>query len=437
MPCVDKFQLSGGQRQKSHAGRDKHSLLIALAELVVGIHEHLLQTLASPGVIVDQGLGNHHKQGRRNTLSGHVRDHHGQMVLIHQEKVVEIPSNLLGRVHGRVDIELRLVREGREDPGQHIRLNLGGHVQLRADSFLLGRHPGQIVHIGVQVLLHFLHRFRKIFNLIPRADRQFLDGGFLFPAHAFLVRDIGGGGRRQLIDRADNFAVYKIHHKRHHRQGGHGKSRAELKQEGVPVVHHLLHGNVHHHIADHSAVLIHNRRSGGAQPAKIPGIADIGGKPSERVLKHRLILIIEHFPGPDGAHAVALVGVHHIDSRPGRRIGGDNIQVQNIVHPLDIPQLLQLPAVIPILHAIKERKILLPPLLRLLVPQTGAAVNPQNLIRVTPHIRFIHGCGHGPRQIHGMVGVVGIHHPRIHLIPHQNSGNGKCRRHQQHNRRHL
>ena len=71
-------------------------------------------------MVFDEGLGDHHEEGGGDALAGDVGDDHGQVVVVHQEEVVEVAAHLLGGVHGGVDIELLPVGEGGEDPGQHV-----------------------------------------------------------------------------------------------------------------------------------------------------------------------------------------------------------------------------------------------------------------------------------------------------------------------------
>ena len=93
------------------------------------------------------------------------------MVLVHQEKVVKVASHFLGRGHGGVQVKLLPLRKGREDPGQHIRLYLGGHVQLRSDTLLFRSDGGEVFHIPYNVRFHFANSpgqhsdFVRLFDL--------------------------------------------------------------------------------------------------------------------------------------------------------------------------------------------------------------------------------------------------------------------------------
>ena len=50
------------------------------------------------------------------------------MVIVNQEEVIKITANLLGRIHGGIQIELGSFRECRENAGQHAFLDLLGHL---------------------------------------------------------------------------------------------------------------------------------------------------------------------------------------------------------------------------------------------------------------------------------------------------------------------
>ena len=69
------------------------------------------------------------------------------MILVDQEEIIEVAADLLGRVHAGIDVKLLPIREGGENAGQHIRLDPGGKGQLRADTLLLRRDPGDLADV--------------------------------------------------------------------------------------------------------------------------------------------------------------------------------------------------------------------------------------------------------------------------------------------------
>ena len=104
---------------------------------------------AHHGHALQDDLACHHEQRRRNALAGYVRNDHAQVVVVDEEVVVEVAAHLLGRGHAGINLKLRPIREGRENVGQHRRLDVRRQRQLRADSFLFRRdlhHLGHVFH---------------------------------------------------------------------------------------------------------------------------------------------------------------------------------------------------------------------------------------------------------------------------------------------------
>lgn len=113
--------------------------VVVFAQLIVDLFQrHLGRDTGLDGVF-QKRLGDHHEHRRGHALAGYVRHHQRQVVVVDQEEVVKVAADLLGRAHGGKDVKLLPAREGREDARQHRRLNVLGHVQLRADALALGR----------------------------------------------------------------------------------------------------------------------------------------------------------------------------------------------------------------------------------------------------------------------------------------------------------
>ena len=154
-----------------------------------------------------------------------------------EEEVVEVSAHLLGRVHGGVHVELLPLREGRENPGQHVRLDLGGHVQLGADALLLRRDGGQVLDVLVDLQLHGLDGLGEGLDLVAGADVQLGNGRTLLPIFSGgdSAHPCGGGapltgaavghvlqsGTGYLIDGVD----YKPVHQQHQDHAGGDHSR--------------------------------------------------------------------------------------------------------------------------------------------------------------------------------------------------------------------
>ena len=139
---------AGGDLVDAEPDGDEHLRVVVLAELVVDGLEYLPGRRAHLRAVLEQGLGDDHEERGGHALAGDVGDHEREMVLVHEEEVVEVAADLLGGGHGGVDVELAALREGGEDAGQHARLYLRRHVQLRAYPLLLRRDAREVVYIG-------------------------------------------------------------------------------------------------------------------------------------------------------------------------------------------------------------------------------------------------------------------------------------------------
>ena len=122
------------------------------------------------------------------------------MVIVDQEEVIEISADFLGRDHVSIYIELLLIRERREDTGQHICLDLGGDAQFGADAFTLRCDPPDILDIC-------LHPFRQRPEGI-RQDLCFISG-IQLPLKIEIVSVYIGNGLGELSDGADDEAGQK------------------------------------------------------------------------------------------------------------------------------------------------------------------------------------------------------------------------------------
>ena len=84
-------------------------------------------------MVLDQRLGNDHEHGSRYAFPGYVGNHHGQVSLVDHEEIVEIAAYCLGRGHRRINVEVVVFRECREDIRQHVGLNAAGEIELGCD----------------------------------------------------------------------------------------------------------------------------------------------------------------------------------------------------------------------------------------------------------------------------------------------------------------
>ena len=121
---------------------------------------------------MQHGSGHNHKQCSRYPFTGNVANGHGEVILIHQIKIVKIPANLFGCLHGSVNIKFRFIRKGRKGFGQHPFLDMPGNRQLSRDAFLFRSHFGKVRNMGFKRCGHVIHTVRKLFYLISGLQGQ-------------------------------------------------------------------------------------------------------------------------------------------------------------------------------------------------------------------------------------------------------------------------
>ena len=127
------------------------------------------------------------------------------MIVVDQEEIIEIASHFLGGIHGCIDIKFIPLGEGREDPGQHIGLDLGRDGQLRSDPFFLGRHFLQEFHIIPQLDDH-------IGKLVGKGS-EFIRSALFFPDLIGDLHILGIGVFPDRALQADDALQYRLPHK--------------------------------------------------------------------------------------------------------------------------------------------------------------------------------------------------------------------------------
>ena len=179
---VGGSQKAGGDLQDAQPDGHEHFRLVAVAEQFVGLFQDGGRAALLPGEILQDPLGKHHKEGGRYPLSADVRYDQAQVVFVHEVKVVEVTTHVPGRVHGGEEVDLRPVREGREDMGKDAALDLSGRGQFLNDPFLF---PDQVL------LLHLLpfHAADGV-HLIVEGQAGTVD----LPLHGLELPDGEGGG---------------------------------------------------------------------------------------------------------------------------------------------------------------------------------------------------------------------------------------------------
>ena len=93
------------------------------------------------------------------------------MCSVCQEEVVEVSSNLLRRMHGRIEIKLFQEVVSTEVARKHTCLNTGSDIELCSDPLLLGRDLGDVLDVVIYRKLHGKQAFREHLYLVFCFDR--------------------------------------------------------------------------------------------------------------------------------------------------------------------------------------------------------------------------------------------------------------------------
>ena len=134
---IDFHTLTCGNLHDRQPYCNKQLGIVAFHQLIVDISKCLTGRLTVLYTVSDQDLGDHHKQGGRNTFAGDICHNKSDMVIVHEEEIIKVSAYLLGRRHGRIDVKLLSVRESGEQVGKLAGLNGCCHTQLRLDPLLL------------------------------------------------------------------------------------------------------------------------------------------------------------------------------------------------------------------------------------------------------------------------------------------------------------
>ena len=166
MPGVHRHQAAVLKIEDSKPDRYKHGLGIVDRDLVVQLFHRLLRTESGEHTVSQQCHRLHHKQCRRDTLAGNIRDHQTKMIVIDQEIIVKVAANLFCRIHHGKKADFLPFRERRKDMRKHILLDPRGKHKLRVETFSLRRDRRVFADIVLQTAVHFLHRVGQGFQLV-------------------------------------------------------------------------------------------------------------------------------------------------------------------------------------------------------------------------------------------------------------------------------
>ena len=166
MSCIGCDSLPGGKVQDSQPDRDEKLGFVSFAKLFVDVLQDFRRTVSHHRTVLDQCLCDDHKQSRRDSFARNIGHHQSQMIIVDQEEIIKVASDLFRRDHRSKNIELFPIRESREDPREHVRLDLCRYIQLRPDPFFLSRDRCKIVQRIDDTALHGLDIVAKLGDLI-------------------------------------------------------------------------------------------------------------------------------------------------------------------------------------------------------------------------------------------------------------------------------
>ena len=181
-------QYARGKLQDAQPDGHKHLRLIMLTDAFIDKRQDFPRGSAHHRPVTDQDVCNHHEQGRGNPFPRYVPDHHGQVIIVNKEEIIEIAADLPGRCHGSEDIQVFPVRKSREYIRNRIGLDGPGQIQFRNNPFLFRRESRQVVNIVHHVLFHGVNRACQAGNFGIPADRaqRFRQGVFFCETGSFV-----------------------------------------------------------------------------------------------------------------------------------------------------------------------------------------------------------------------------------------------------------
>ena len=202
MTGVGTYHLARRQLQDTQPYRDEHFLRVMLTNTLINHTKHLSgRSVIMDRELIQEDLGDHHKQRRGNALTGYIGDHNAEMILIDQEEIIEIAADLFGGYHGSIDVKILTFGERGECIRQRIRLDRLRQGQLRTDTLLLRGRDRQVIDILQHIFLHLVDRGRQNRELFDIADiRAELFSWFILCRKALCLAD-------DLVDRSDKLSA--------------------------------------------------------------------------------------------------------------------------------------------------------------------------------------------------------------------------------------
>ena len=261
---VRRHAFAGAQLNDRHPHRHKQFRVVSVTQLVVHVVQDLSRLLTQLRPVLDQRLGNRHEQRRGYALAAHVRHNHAQVIIVQHVEVVEVSADFFCRIHRGIDVKVSSFRERRENTRQHIRLDLCGNVQFRADAFLLFCHSGQVVQVFHNPALHSADFFIQVADLVLGVNRQVDD--LLLQVSSLVVHK----SCCRLCQHAQRLCRDPAH-QQHGDHGAHDHQRSgkdhHCRQEALPLVHNVVHVDVHADNGNVLAFAVHHGLIRGTQPS--------------------------------------------------------------------------------------------------------------------------------------------------------------------------
>ena len=166
MSGIAVFHFTRFQIEHTDKHRDEHILRIHIRHRLIQCLYDSDRMILLSGDHAQEATRHRHHQARRNTLSAHVTDTEKQF-LVTNEEVVQVPSDILGRNQGAVNMHIRTFRIGREYLGKHRHLYAVCDTQLTLDLALLLHGVCQFPYVLFQVFLHVVHRPAQVPQFVP------------------------------------------------------------------------------------------------------------------------------------------------------------------------------------------------------------------------------------------------------------------------------
>ena len=188
------------------------------------------------------------------------------MILVDEEEIVKVSADLSCRLHHRIEIKLRPLRERRKDPRQHGGLDLRRQRQLGSDPLLLRRDLRQTRLVLLKLPLHGRHVEAQVLNFISRVNVKLRK--MLRPRHVVLpIVHILYGSLRDPVDRLHQCSFDPLRLQPSEQQCHRDDRDGQLQRKLAHAHQHIFHGDIDKHEGCDLAGLVLHGKSDGTQQA--------------------------------------------------------------------------------------------------------------------------------------------------------------------------